>query len=183
MVKYTITTHGSAEAEIYAIDKCTKSIQHITNILKDLDLMDTFTDRPILIKNDNAAAVQWSYNMTSKGLRYIQIRKNAIREQITLGLIQPEHQSGDTNISDLCTKEDKSDSHFHTIANTIISPIPGTISENPAFRSTINSPCDTVPTSSPATFHVEGGVVDNMGTEPFPNADRDTPTSLDPLHS
>ena len=45
--------------------------------------------------------------MTSKGLRYIQIRENAVREQVVAGLIQPEHQSGDTNIADLFTKEDK----------------------------------------------------------------------------
>ena len=121
--------------------------------------------------------------MTSKGLRYIQIHENAVCEQIALGLIQPEHQSGDTNISDLCTKEEKSDSHFHSIANTLISPIPGTISDNPAFHSYSSTNHASVPTSSPATFHVEGDVVDNMSTEPFPNADRDTPTSLDPLHS
>jgi hypothetical protein len=37
-----------------------KPVQHITNILKDLNLLDQFTDGPIPIMNDNAAAVQWS---------------------------------------------------------------------------------------------------------------------------
>jgi hypothetical protein len=182
--RQTITARSSAEAEIYAIDECTKCIQHITNVLQDLDLKDTFTSGPIPIKNDNAAAVQWSYNMTSKGLRYIQIRENAIREQIALGLIQPEHQSGETNISDICTKEDKSAPHFLSIAKVLLSPIPDTLSENPAFNPPSHK--HPVPTSSHATFHVEGGVVGNMGTELFPNADRDTPTSLHssiPSHS
>ena len=150
--RQSITARSSAEAEIYAIDECTKALQHITNILKDLDLFDMFTNGPIPIKNDNAAAVQWSYNMTSKGLRYIQIRENAVREQVALGLIQPEHQSGDTNIADLGTKEDKNDSHFLSIAEAILSPIPGT-SYPPSFPSSRS-------TSSHAALRAEGGVRD-----------------------
>ena len=122
--RQSITARSSAESEIYAIDECTKAIQHITNILKDLDLFNTFTDGPIPIKNDNAAAVQWSYNMTSKGLRHIQMRENAVREQTILGLIQPEHQSGDTNLSDMFTKEDKDDNHYIAERDAILQPPP-----------------------------------------------------------
>ena len=146
-----------------------KPVQHITNILKDLNLLDQFTDGPIPIMNDNAAAVQWSYNMTSKGLRYIQIRENAVREQIALGLIQqPEqHQSGATNIADFATKEDKDDFHFLSIVEAILSPIPGTAypSHFPSSRSTI----------AHATLRAEGGVRDIVDPS-FPTAsDMDSP--------
>ena len=44
----------------------------ISNILSDLDLLPSFTDGPMTIYNDNAVAVQWSHNTTTKGIvRYI----------------------------------------------------------------------------------------------------------------
>jgi hypothetical protein len=54
-----ITARSSMEAEIYAIDKCMKCIQCISNILSDLNLAGRFTDDsvPVPIKNDNEAAV------------------------------------------------------------------------------------------------------------------------------
>ena len=65
------TARSSAQAEIGAIDECTKTIQHIINILQDLNLAHIYCNRPIHIYNDNAAAVQWSHNMTTnKGLGY-----------------------------------------------------------------------------------------------------------------
>ena len=67
--RQTVTACSSAESEIYAMDECTKALQHICNTLKDLGVFDDYTDGPIPLKNDNAAAVQWSYNMTTKGLR------------------------------------------------------------------------------------------------------------------
>ena len=122
--RQTVTARSSAESEIYAMDECTKALQHIANILKDLDVFDDYTDGPIPLKNDNAAAVQWSYNMTTKGLRYIQMRENAVKEQCALGFIAPEHQSGATNLSDLFTKEDKDDNHYCLMVDAVMSEPP-----------------------------------------------------------
>ena len=110
--RQTFTARSSAHAEIGAVDDCTKSIQHIRNILTDLNIFQQFTKGPITIYNDNQATVQWSHNMTTKGLRYIQIRENAVREQVQAQLIQVKHIGGLHNSSDIFTKEDKDIKHY-----------------------------------------------------------------------
>ena len=67
---------------------------------------------PTIIYNDNAACVQWSKNTTTKGLRHIQIRENAIREQCQSGFVTIKHIEGKINVSDMFTKEEKSAEHF-----------------------------------------------------------------------
>jgi len=110
--RQTYTARSSAEAEIGAVDECTKTLQQIINVLKDLHLLDKFVDGPITIYNDNSACVQWSHNMSTKGLRYIQIRENAVREQVQAGTVEVEHIAGKNNPSDICTKEDKGAPHY-----------------------------------------------------------------------
>ena len=73
---------SSAQAEIGAVDECTKTIIQIKNILTDLTLFEHYTTGSITIYNDNQACVQWSHNMTTKGLRYIQMRENAVCESV-----------------------------------------------------------------------------------------------------
>jgi hypothetical protein len=124
--RQSITARSSTEAEIYAIDECTKCIQHLSNILRDLHLFHIFTNEnePIPIKNDNEAAVKWSHNMTTKGLRHIQMRENAVREQVQLGLITVEHIGGKQNLSDAFTKEEKDPEHFITCRNLLVTTAP-----------------------------------------------------------
>jgi len=62
---------------------------------------------PTKVYNDNAACVCWAQTMTTKGLRHIQIRENAVREAVQRGDITVE-----LNLADLFTKEDKDTNHF-----------------------------------------------------------------------
>jgi hypothetical protein len=50
---------------VKATDECTKSIQWLRNILKDLDLLPPC---PMPIFNDNQAAVIWSNSSSTKGM-------------------------------------------------------------------------------------------------------------------
>lgn len=121
--RQSITARSSTEAEIYAVDECTKSLQHISHILTDLQLFTLFTDNaPIPIQNDNEAAVKWSHNMTTKGLRHIQMRENAVREQVQLGFITVEHIGGKHNPADTFTKEEKDAAHFLQCRDLLVSP-------------------------------------------------------------
>ena len=61
--------------------------------------------------------------MSTKGLRYIQIRENAVREQVQTGLITVEHIDGKANLADLFTKEDKDITHYQEIAE-VLCPYP-----------------------------------------------------------
>ena len=76
--------------------------------------------RPTTVYNDNTACVSWSHNLTTKRLRHIQIRENAVWEQVQQANILLKHIAGDCNISDLFTKEDKHVSHYLDIQNSLM---------------------------------------------------------------
>ena len=118
----TYTARSSAEAEIGEVNECTKTLQQIINVLKDLNLLDKFVDGPITIYKDNSACVQWSHNMSTKGgLRYIQIRENAVREQVQAGTVKVKHIAGKNNPSDICTKEDKDAPQYIEMRDVLVS--------------------------------------------------------------
>ena len=119
--RQTITARSTAEAEIYATDECTKNILHIRHLLDDLHLLDTYAPAATVLHNDNAACVQWSHNLSTKGLRHIQLRENAVRESVQSGSIEVRHIAGAINLADLFTKEDKDVQHFLSLRDTIMS--------------------------------------------------------------
>ena len=118
--RQTITARSSAEADIYATDECYKVIQHVNNIISDLKVSDLLIQKPIKIFNDNEAAVKWSRNLTTKGLRHLQMRENAVRELYQNGHIMVLHISGALNSSDMFTKEDKYAERFLTCRDTVM---------------------------------------------------------------
>jgi len=118
--RQTITARSSAEAEIYATDECVKQLLYIRNIIKDLGLEKDLLKNKTKIYNDNMACVIWTSNKTSKGLRYIQIRENATRENKHLFDIQ--HISGKLNIADIFSKEVKDAKQFIQMRDTIVTP-------------------------------------------------------------
>ena len=118
--RQTITARSSAESEIYATDECTKSLLHLSFIVDGFHLTTELMPSPTTVYNDNSACVNWSKNTTTKGLRHIQIRENAVRESCLNGFIEVKHISGKVNLSDMFTKEDKDVSHFITIRDHIL---------------------------------------------------------------
>ena len=62
--------------------------------------------------------------MTTKGLRYIQIRENAVREAVQQNIIDVKHITGKVNIADLFTKEDRDTQHFTFIRDIILKDVP-----------------------------------------------------------
>ena len=118
--RQTITARSSAEAEIYATDECIKSLQHLSYLIDGLNLKDDIMPAPTKVYNDNSACIQWSVNLTTKGLRHLQIRENAVRESVQSGFATVQHIAGKCNLSDMFTKEDKDISHFLTIRDLIL---------------------------------------------------------------
>ena len=76
--------------------------------------------------NDNNACVCWSKSSTTKGLRHISIRDNAIRESVQNKTVSIQHIEGKINLADLCTKEIKDKRAFIKMRNhmTSITPNP-----------------------------------------------------------
>ena len=119
-----VTAQSSTEAEIYATDECTKFLLYLHHILNDLSLADKHMPPQTKVYNDNnAACVCWSHNLTTKGLRHIQIRENAVRELVQSNFIDHVHHiAGKVNLADLFMKEDKDASHFIAIHDLIMTP-------------------------------------------------------------
>ena len=122
--RQTITARSSAEAEIYATDECVKYLIYLRQLFTDLKLNKHFMKGPTRIYNDNAACVQWAVNLTTKGLRHIQMRENAVREEVQKKLVKILHIPGKYNISDMFTKEDKDVKHFTSIRDMVLEPLP-----------------------------------------------------------
>ena len=78
------TARSSVEAEIIGTDECLKCLQHISYILDELHAKELYFPRKLPIYNNNNARILWLKEKTSKGLRHIQMRENAIRELQTL---------------------------------------------------------------------------------------------------
>jgi hypothetical protein len=116
-----ITARSSAEAEIYATDECVKELLRMKHMCTDLNIDKIFMPgTPIKVYNDNNACVCWSKAMTTKGLRHITIRENAIRESVDDKFIEVTHIEGKTNLADMFTKEMKDKEHFCTLRNLIV---------------------------------------------------------------
>ena len=118
--RQTITARSTAEAEIYATDECIKALLHLDQLVTGLKLQQQIMPKPNIVYNDNAACVAWSKNTTTKGLRHIQIRDNAVRESIQDGFANVLHVAGNMNLADLFTKEDRDDKHFMAIRDILV---------------------------------------------------------------
>ena len=119
--RQSITARSTAEAEIYATDECTKYILQLLQILDELPLGKNQPKLLITIFNDNNECLCWNHNVTTKGLRHIQIRENAVRESIQKQKIMVKHIAGNINLSDLFTKEHKDTTHFLKMRDVMMS--------------------------------------------------------------
>ena len=118
--RQSITARSSAEAEIYATDECVKHLIQLSYILEGFDILNAIMPKPTPIYNDNTACVAWSKTTTTKGLRHIQMRENAIREAITSDFCSIMHIAGNINLADIFTKEDRDVKHFLTARDIIM---------------------------------------------------------------
>ena len=76
--------------------------------------------KPINVYNNNNACVCWSKSTTTKRLRHITIRENAVQESVDEKIIQVLHVSGETNLADMFTKEMKDTSQFISLRDLIV---------------------------------------------------------------
>eukprot|EP00957_Ditylum_brightwellii_P103508 7886596-Ditylum_brightwellii.AAC.1 len=77
-----------------------------------MELKDSIMKSPTIIYNNNNACVCWTKNLTTKGLRHIQIQENAVREAVQNSEAKVKHIVGDANISNMFTKEEKDSTYF-----------------------------------------------------------------------
>jgi len=118
--RQSVTAGSSAEAEIYATDKCVKFLIELSQIMDFLGICHQFMPSTNIIFNDNRACVNWSKRTTTKGLRHIQMKENRVRENILNDFVRICHIDGKINLADLFTKEMKDVSHFVELRNLMM---------------------------------------------------------------
>ena len=129
--RQAITARSLAEVEIYATDECLKQVIHVTNLIEGLLLDNELLHLPTPLYNDNSACVCWSKSTTTKGLRHIQIRENAIRESVINDFVSVQHIAGKDNLSDMFTKEEKDVGHFLKVRDFVVTEPPQSTSLPP----------------------------------------------------
>ena len=122
--RQSITARSSAESEIYATDECCKDILYISQLVHEMGLQNELLNKTIHIYNDSMACVQWSKNRTTRSIRHIQLRENAIRESVQNGLVTISHVPGTSNPADMLTKEDRDSAHYKHLRDCVVSPPP-----------------------------------------------------------
>ena len=122
--RQSITARSSAESEIYATDECCKDILYLSQLIHDLNLQQDLLNKTTHIYNDSMACVHWSKNRTTRSIRHIQLRENAVREAVQSGIISVLHVPGTSNPSDILTKEDRDTAHYVSLRDCVVSPSP-----------------------------------------------------------
>eukprot|EP00957_Ditylum_brightwellii_P049720 3770463-Ditylum_brightwellii.AAC.2 len=116
----TATALSICEAEVCATNTCSKDVIHLRNVATDLSLPDVPCSSPVF--NDGHACVDWCKNSTTKGMRYLNMKENFVREWHQSGDICIAHMQGKLNVSDISTKEKKDTAHFIQIRDHLINP-------------------------------------------------------------
>jgi len=112
-------SRSSCEAEIKATNECVKNIQMFRHIFTDLGLAPS---HPTPVYNDNRGTVEWSHSFSTKGMRHLNIRENAVRKAQLMQEVFISHISGTCNPADIFTKEFKSDCTFRSLRDLLLFP-------------------------------------------------------------
>jgi hypothetical protein len=101
------TALSSGEAEICATNETSKSVMGMGHLAESVrssgyDISDMVAPSPLY--NGNAACIQWAHNMTSKKIRHMELRENAIHEWVHDGISNVLHVKGRVNPDDIFTK-------------------------------------------------------------------------------
>jgi hypothetical protein len=125
-VRQERTSLSSCEAEIRATNEVSKLLMGICNLAEcvrasGFDITDTTDTSPLY--NDNEFCVRWSHNMTTKQIRHMEMRENAVREWVQDSFLQILHVPGRTNPADIFTKEMRDVAHFWRLRDSFMCPL------------------------------------------------------------
>jgi hypothetical protein len=117
------TALSSGEAEICTTNKTYKSVMGMRHLAKSIrssgyDILDTVAPSPLY--NDNAACIQWAHNMTSKKIRHMKLRENAVCEWVHDGILNALHVEGRVNAADIFTNEMRDGAHFRQLRDSFM---------------------------------------------------------------
>ena len=118
------TSLSSCEAEIRATSTASNLTVAMRNIMESMiDNGFALGDlaAPTTVYNDNESCVAWSHNMTSKGVRWMSLKDNSVREYVEEKTLDIVHVAGKCNPADIFTKEMKDGAQFRRIRDSFMS--------------------------------------------------------------
>ena len=62
-----------------------------------MDLKEEFMSAPIDMYNNKQVSINWYHSMTIKGIRHLQMHKNAVHEAVQTNFTRVKHGSGKVN--------------------------------------------------------------------------------------
>jgi hypothetical protein len=125
-VRQERTSLSSCEAEIRATNEVSKllmGVRHLADAVRagGHDIVDTTAASPLY--NDNESCVKWSHNMTTKQIRHMEMRENAVREWVQDSSLKVLHVPGRINPADIFTKEMRDGAHFRRLRDSFMCPL------------------------------------------------------------
>jgi hypothetical protein len=103
------------EAEIRTTNATSKKVVDFRNLshsVSNVGYTLPNIDAPTILYNNNDACLKWSYNMTLKAARHIELCKNSVREWVQEYTLNVKHVSGKLNPANIFTKKMRDGAHF-----------------------------------------------------------------------
>jgi hypothetical protein len=157
------TSLSSCEAEIRATNATSKKVVDFRNLSRSVSAAGypiPDIDSPTLVYNDNAACVQWSYNMTSKAARHIELRENSVREWVQDNTLNVVHVPGKINPADIFTKEMRDGAHFRCLRDSFMSRLSDFLNDSILAIHHASQRTPTTVTPAAASVQAVGGSLD-----------------------
>ena len=125
-VRQERTSLSLCEAEIRATNEVSKLLMSVRNLANAVcvgghTIVDTTDASPLY--NDNESCVRWSRNMTTKQIRHMEMRENAVREGVQDSSLKVLHVPGRINPADIFTKEMRDGAHFRRLRDSFMCPL------------------------------------------------------------
>jgi hypothetical protein len=115
---------SSCEAKIRATNATSEKVVDFCNLscgVSDAGYTLPNINAPSVLYNDNDACVMWSYNMTSKSARHIELCKNSVCEWAQDNTLNVKHVSGKLNPANIVTKKMHDGAHFRKLQDSFMS--------------------------------------------------------------
>jgi hypothetical protein len=117
-IRQSQCTQSSCKTEVVATNECALEVENIRHRANDLNCPDA--SEPTTIYNDNTACVAWSSALTTKGIKYLNLRETKVRELCASRSTSVLHIPGQINSSDIFTKEIKDAAYFRRLPDTMM---------------------------------------------------------------
>jgi hypothetical protein len=118
------TSLSSCEAKIGATNATLKKVVDFQNLscsVSNVGYTIPNINAPSILYNDYDACVKWSYNITLKAARHIELCKNSVCKWVQDITLNVKHMSGKLNPAAIFTKEMRNGAHFRQLQDSFIS--------------------------------------------------------------